>query len=108
MIHFATAAASPAERVQLASGQDGLGFVVQRQVRLLAAEGFGGFDIRWNRVQLTIEARSETALLRRDFDPSGRLVSERIIEGKVGVRRRYCPLGLAVISEEILEIGEDR
>ncbi|MCB2129951.1 MAG: hypothetical protein KDE03_12955 [Rhodobacteraceae bacterium] len=108
MIQFANISAPAAERISIVRGTGNLGLVVQQQIRILSAEEFTDFDVRWNRSSLSIEARSDTMIVRRDFDATGTLECERIVDGTVGIKRIFDCDGFTPISEEMFDIYEDR
>lgn len=108
MIHSAStfAAHSPAIRVSVSSER--LGAIVREQLMAISAEGYADFDVRWNGVALSIEARNDRAILRRDFTPVGTLALEKIVGAGITVERFFDTDGIALVHEHIYADSDDR
>lgn len=108
MIHSAKDFADRAPAIALSVAPERLGAIVRDQLMAISAEGFADFDVRWNGVALSIEARNEDAILRRDFSPAGALSMERITESGITVERFFDANGIALIHENIFSDFDDR
>lgn len=106
MLNIAGLSAPPSERIYLMQPSVNMSDLVQRQLREIAADGFGDIDVRWNSIALSIEARSDEGSLRRVFNCAGACVTEKIDHRGAGVERVYDADGITLLSEEIFaEIG---
>jgi hypothetical protein len=108
MIHPAHDFAEQAQPIRVSVAPDRLGAIVTDQVRTIAAEGYSDFDVRWNGIALSIEARKDETILRRDFSPLGFLAMERIVERGITVERFFDRDGIAPVRENIFADPDDR
>lgn len=108
MIHSATAFADRSQAIRIGVSSERLGAIVKEQMTAIAAEGFSDFDVRWNGTALSIEARNDDTVMRRDFAPNGKLRLEKIVERGITVERRFGPDGIALVHENIFANADDR
>ncbi|MGB3176742.1 MAG: hypothetical protein WBH14_07820 [Albidovulum sp.] len=108
MIHFPGISTSAHKPVFSQHPTTNLGPVVQRHIQALRLEGYEEIDVRWNSVALCIEAKNGDNIVRLECDPTGRTRSERVVGPGVVIKRTFAADGLTAVSEEIIDILEDR
>lgn len=108
MIHPAHDFTERAQPISVSVAPERLGAIVKDQVRTIASEGYSDFDVRWNGIALSIEARHDETILRRDFSPLGTLSMERIVERGITVERFFDRDGIALIHENVFADFDDR
>lgn len=108
MIHSANAFADRTGTISVVISAARLGAIVKEQLAAISSEGFADFDVRWNGVALSIEARNDEIVLRRDFSPTGKLALEKIVERGITVERHFGADGIALVHENIFANSDDR
>jgi hypothetical protein len=108
MIHPANNFADRAEPIRVSIAPERLGAIVKAQLMAISSEGYSDFDVRWNGVALTIEARNDETIIRRDFSAVGNLEMEKIVERGITVERFFDRDGIALIHENIFADSDDR
>jgi hypothetical protein len=108
MIHPANNFADRALPISVSVAPDRLGAIVKEQLMAISSEGYADFDVRWNGVALSIEARNDETIIRRDFSPVGNLEMEKIVERGITVERFFDHDGIALIHENIFADSDDR
>ncbi len=108
MFHTAKAFDTGAPAITVTATPERLGAIVHEQMLAISAEGFSDFDVRWNGFALTIEARNDDKILRRDFSAAGSLSLERITESGITVERFFGADGIEPLRENIFANSDDR
>ena len=108
MIHPANDFAERTRPICVSVAPDRLGAIVKQQLMAISSEGYSDFDVRWNGIALSIEARNEETILRRDFSPMGTLQLEKIVERGITVERFFDRDGISLIHESIFAVSDDR
>jgi hypothetical protein len=108
MIHPAHDFADRAQPISVSVAPERLGAIVKDQVMAISSEGYADFDVRWNGVALSIEARNDDTIIRRDFSAVGILEMEKIVERGITVERFFDRDGIALIHENIFANSDDR
>lgn len=108
MIHSAKAFADRSPAIRVSVSPERLGAIVKEQLTAISAEGYSDFDVRWNGIALSIEARNGVTILRRDFSPVGKLEMEKIVGVGITVERFFDADGIALVHEHIYAESDDR
>lgn len=108
MLQFKTIAPAHATPIHVAPAADLLGRIIKAEMQALTAEGFFDFDIRWNGIALCIEARADDMHIRREFDRTGALSVEKVIDRGIGVERIFDLDGIGVLAEKVFSLDDDR
>ncbi len=108
MIHPAHAFADRVQAISVSVAPERLGAIVKEQVTAISADGYSDFDVRWNGTALSIEARNDETIIRREFSPIGNLAMEKIVERGITVERFFGADGIALVHENIFANSDDR